>query len=130
MRYLDASAIVKLVAPEPESAALLAYLRSEPDVVSSALAKVEVLRAVRRLQHSQRLAQRAEAVLDTIALVAIDDAILARAADQAPTTLRSLDAIHLATALHVREDLDSMIAYDERLAAAAREAGLNVEIPA
>jgi predicted nucleic acid-binding protein len=130
LRYLDASAIVKLVAPEPESAALLAYLRSEPDVVSSALAKVEVLRAVRRLQHSQRLAQRAEAVLDTIALVAIDDAILARAADQAPTTLRSLDAIHLATALHVREDLDSMIAYDERLAAAAREAGLNVEIPA
>ena len=76
------------------------------------------------------MAQRAEAVLDTVALVAIDDAVLVRAADLVPTTLRSLDAIHLATAHHVREDLDSMIVYDERLAAAAREAGLIVEAPA
>lgn len=129
MRYLDASAIVKLVTPEPESAALLAYLRSDPDLVSSALARVEVLRAVRRLQGAQRLAQRAETVLDTIALVAIDDAILARAANQAPSTLCSLDAIHLATALHLREDLDTIVVYDERLATAAHDAGFTVEAP-
>lgn len=129
MLYLDASAIVKLVAPEPESAALLAYLRSHPDVVCSALARVEVLRAVRRLQSAQRLAQRAEAVLDTITLVAIDDAILTAAANQMPSTLRSLDAIHLATALQVREDLEAMVVYDERLADAANDAGLTVEAP-
>jgi predicted nucleic acid-binding protein len=124
--YLDASAIVKLVRREPETEALVEEVRRDPQVVSSALAWTEVVRAARRARTS---AARAIAVLEGIAMVPIDDGILRGAAELAPTTLRTLDAIHLATALSLLGDLDAVIAYDDRLLAATRRKGLEAFSP-
>ena len=72
---------------------------------------------------------RATSVLDRIALMKIDDAVLEKAARLEPTDLRSLDAIHLATALSVQEHLEAFVVYDRRLGEAAQALGLNVESP-
>jgi predicted nucleic acid-binding protein len=121
--YLDSSAIVKLVVLEPGSSALVDVVSSDPDVVSSAVAYTEVMRAVRRAGGPTR---RAEQVLRSIALVPIDRAILREAATIAPTSLRSLDALHLASALSLRPDVDALVSYDARLSRAATAAGLVV----
>lgn len=126
MLYLDASAIVKLVRRERESEALVEQVRGDPEVVSCAIAWTEVIRATRRARANTA---RAVAVLSGIALVPVDDGILRGAADLAPATLRTLDALHVATALSLREDLDAVIAYDDRLIAAARREGLTVRVP-
>lgn len=127
--YLDSSAIIKLVVPEPESAALFAELRAWPEAVSSALARLEVLRTIRRLSSYESASRRAHAVLERIGLVRIDDAILEKAALLEPPALRSLDAIHVATALSLGGDLGAVAAYDLRLARAARALGLHVVSP-
>ncbi len=129
MLYLDASAIVKLVAPEPETTSLVKTLRSDPEAVSSALARVEVMRTVRRVGGAPGRLSRAEDVLDRIALVPIDEGILHRAASLGPTDLRTLDAIHLATALLLESDIGGVVTYDERLAEAAATVGLAVLAP-
>jgi predicted nucleic acid-binding protein len=128
--YLDSSAIVKLVAPEPESEALVARLRSDPEPVSSALASVEVLRAVRRTGDAADTLGRAEAVLDRIALVPIEAGILRIASRLEPTDLRTLDAIHLATALTLGPEVAGLVTYDAGLAQAATLAGLVSLAPA
>lgn len=125
--YLDSSALVKLVIREDESAALLRYLRRRSDPVSSALSRVEVLRAVGR--QDQPAQTRAEEVLASIQLLRIDDAILIDAAALRPHHLRSLDAIHLASARALRGDLDAVVAYDERLLEAAKLLGLETVSP-
>ena len=127
--YLDSSAIVKLVAREPESGALHALVSKGGDAVASALASVEVRRAVQRIGGAGIMLERAKSVLDRIAMIKIDDAILERAAHLEPVGLRSLDAIHLATALSVQEHLEAFLVYDQRLGAAASELGLQVETP-
>lgn len=129
MLYLDASAIVKLVAPEPETRALVETLRSRPEVVSSALSQAEVVRAVRRARAGRDRLRRAEAICSRIALVPIDQGVLRRAAHLAPPELRTLDAIQLATALQLAEDLEGLVTYDARLAGAATAAGLTVLAP-
>lgn len=129
MLYLDSSAIVKLVAPENETSSLVERLRDDPDVVSSALARVEVIRAVRRAGSGVELEQRAHAVLDRVALVPLDEGILNRAASLEPLDLRSLDAIHLATALLLRDDIAGVVTYDLRLAQAAKDVWLPVLAP-
>jgi predicted nucleic acid-binding protein len=126
MLYLDSSAIVKLVAREPETPALVDVVRADPAAVSSALAWTEVIRAVRRARG--RL-DRARAVLEGIALAPIDDAILRGAAELSPAGLRTLDAIHIATALSLSEDVATLITYDARLAEAATAAGITVTAP-
>lgn len=126
MLYLDSSAIVKLVAREVGTPELVQTVRADPEVVSSALAWTEVVRAVRR---SGGRPARAEAVLERIALVPIDDGIIRSASRLLPTALRTLNAIHLATALSLEADLAALVTYDERLAAAARGAGLEVRAP-
>ena len=118
--YLDSSALVKLVAPEPETPALLSLLEPRPEVVSSALARVEVLRAVARAGGKKRDLARARRVLSRVALVAVDDPILEAAATLDPVDLRSLDAIHLATALSLRSEAEAIVSYDDRLNTAAR----------
>ena len=130
MLYLDSSAIVKLVAPEPETDALIAFLRTDPERVSSALAFVEVCRAVQRLGGDEALLQRARRVLSRIALIKIDDPVLHAAAELDPQTLRSLDAIHLATALSTLEPVVALVTYDRRLRDASRLNGIAVESPA
>lgn len=129
MLYLDSSAIVKLVAPEPETTSLVKMLRSDPEAVSGSLARVEVLRAVGRAGAAADRMRRAEAVLDRIALVPIDEGILHRAAALGPASLRTLDAIHLATALFLGSDIVGMITFDARLSEAAVRAGVVVVVP-
>ena len=126
MLYLDSSAIVKLIAREPETAALVEVVRADPDVVSSELAVTEVVRAVARVGGGTT---RAASVLECIALVPLDGAILRDAATLKPRSLRTLDAIHLATALSLGRDLDVVVTYDQRLSTAAARAGLAVSSP-
>lgn len=128
--YLDASALVKLVVTEPESTALMELLRARPDRVSSAVALTEVPRALRRAGFGTRERRRARELLARVALVDTDRRILAAAAALDPPTLRTLAAIHLATALAVREDLAALVTYDRRLRAAAERAHLDVLAPA
>jgi uncharacterized protein len=127
--YLDASALVKIVVAEPESEALRAFLRSRPDRLSSALSLTEVPRALRRAQFVGAVRRRALRVLARLALVDVDRRILSAAAALEPSTLRTLDAIHLATALVVREDLAALVTYDSCLAAAAERLDLEVLAP-
>lgn len=126
--YLDSSAIVKLVVREAESAALRRFLRRRPTRVSSALARVEVVRAV-RLQGPEAQA-RAHAVLARIRLLRIDDDVLSLAAILEPALLRSLDAIHLASARVFGAELGGVVTYDARMRDAAELLGVPVFEPA
>jgi predicted nucleic acid-binding protein len=125
--YLDSSAIVKLVVPEPETKALLSLLRSWPDRVSSVVAWIEVERAARRIGGGA--IRRARTVLSRIALIDLDDEVAAGAAALQPPVLPTLDAIHLATALSLGGDLAVIAAYDDRLGKAAVAKGLKVYSP-
>lgn len=128
MIYLDSSALVKLVHPEPDSESLVSWLINEQlPVVSSALAEVEVERAIRR--NAPAALPAVPEVLSTIFLFDIDATIRRAAARLADPLLRSLDAIHLATALEFGSELRSFVAYDKRLLAAASTAGLTTARP-
>lgn len=129
LAYLDSSAIVKLVVEESESQALRTSLRDRPQRVSSALALVEVTLAAARRQPTPP-PERAPAILSGLALVPIDEPVLTTAAGLAHLQLRALDAIHIATCLSLGIDLDVLIAYDQRLLAAASTLGLHTEQPA
>ena len=128
--YLDSSALVKLVVLEPESEALMEHLAEWPQRVSSALAVTELPRALRRAGLGGAAHRRARDVLRRIVLVDVDRRILVAAAALEPNALRTLDAIHLATALSVREDLDIVVTYDRRLRAAAERVQIDVVAPA
>ena len=127
--YLDSSAILKLVIDEPESPALLKLLESFPDRASSALARVEVVRAVRRAGGGSIELRRASDVLARIALINVDDEVLTRASELEPGELRSLDAIHLSTALSLGKQLGALASYDRRLTSAAKGLRLRVVSP-
>jgi predicted nucleic acid-binding protein len=127
--YVDTSAIVKLVVEEPESDALLRSLEQWPDRVSSALARVEVHRALWRAGASRGAHARADAVLGALVLVRLDEPVLSQAASFKDPQLRALDAVHLATALTLGDDPDAFITYDARLARAAARLRLPVRHP-
>lgn len=127
--YLDSSALVKLVLPEPETGALTALLGEWPELVSSVLARVEVLRAAGRAAAGERVLRRAEVVVSRVGLVRIDEEVLKTASRLESPELRSLDAIHLATALSIGGDLGGMVAYDSRLAAVAESSGITTFSP-
>lgn len=127
--YLDSSAVVKLVVPEAESAGLLTFLQSRTKLVSSVLAEIEVARAIRRATLSDVALARAREVLDALWLVNLSHAIRSAAATLDPPVVRSLDAIHLATALSLGPELDVFVAYDRGLAKVARAAGMRVASP-
>ncbi|MGH2529438.1 MAG: type II toxin-antitoxin system VapC family toxin [Actinomycetota bacterium] len=129
MLYLVSSAIVKLVVREPETSALVGILRSDPETVSSVLARVEVLRAVRRAGARRAVADRALSILRRVALVRLEEGIVSTASNLRSLELRTLDAIHLATALSLGPALGGFVTYDARLASAARAAGLTVQVP-
>lgn len=125
--YLDSSAVVKLIVAEPESAALRTHLRRRRPLVSSALARTEVLRAL--LPVGDIALSRAHEVLRRLDLVRINDRVLDAAGILQPAQVRSLDAIHLATAQLLGEDLGQVITYDDRMAEAARSLGLKTIAP-
>lgn len=127
--YLDSSAIVKLIRREPETRALFEFLRAWPERVSSVLSSVEVPRAVRRTSAASRTMRRVEFVLSRLALVELDALIRVRAAALESHGLRTLDAIHVATALDLGRDVAGFVTFDERQAKATRGAGMDVFSP-
>ena len=127
--YLDSSAIVKIVVSERESKALFKLLGDWPDRVSSELARTEVLRALRRANATVSQFRRGQKALGRIGLVRIDTRTLGEAALLEPVSLRSPDAIHLATALSLGTDLAAVVSYDTRLSNAAVSANLTVWSP-
>jgi uncharacterized protein len=132
--YADASALVKLIRDEPESGALRTFI-ADADLVSSELILTEIPRAVRRAVDDDRelpadlLLKRAGALLEAIALRPADRPLLVAAGALDEPALRTLDAIHVASALDLHP-LDAFLTYDERQAAAARLAGLRTMAPA
>jgi len=118
---------VKLVVEEPESAALERHLEGTPLLVTSRIALVEVLRATALANPAPEVRREAERLLSACMLVEVGDGILRTAAAPASATLRTLDAIHLASALRVEPD--ELVAYDRRLLDAAAERGLAVSSP-
>lgn len=129
MIYLDTSAAIKLVLPEAETAALELWITERAGVprVSSRLLRIEMLRSVARTA-PERMG-RANVVLSSVALISMDD-IAPTAEVIGDRVLRSLDAIHLATAHELRTELTALVCYDKRLGDAARALGLPVEAPA
>jgi uncharacterized protein len=131
--YADASALVKLVRDERESSALRAYV-ADADLVSCGLVLAEIPRAVRRAASKDPrlpldlMLTRAGDLLDAVALVPVEHALLAAAGAITEPALRALDAIHVAAAAALGP-LDAFVTYDERQAAAARLAGLRTTAP-
>jgi uncharacterized protein len=115
------------VVEERESAALRDVLSDDADQLASALVEVEVVRAVRRA--IPRLVPQAERVVAQINVVEVSEKIRARARTLEPASMRSLDALHLATALEVGDELDALITYDARMSEAATTLGLHVLTP-
>lgn len=129
--YLDSSALVKLIVAERHSAPLFAFLLRWDQHAVSSLAVTEVLRAVNRREGSrEEMRSRAQTVLSSVALIGTRDALLRTAADLPPPSLRSLDAIHLACALSLGDDLGGLVTYDDRLAEGARWKKVAVYTPA
>ena len=125
--YLDSSAIVKLAIREPESAALRRYLRGKPPSISSALARTEVLRAL--LPAGDEAVARGRSVLQRLDLVRVNDRVLNAAGVLRPHGLRSLDAIHLATAQQLGPELTALVTYDVRMVTAAKQLGYRIVQP-
>jgi predicted nucleic acid-binding protein len=125
--YLDSSAIVKLVVREPESAALRRYLRRRRPLISSALARTEVARAL--LPLGSDVVARGQDVLARIDLARVNDRVLTAAGSMLPENIRSLDAIHLVTAQQLGVALMRIVTYDDRMARGARALGLPVAAP-
>lgn len=129
MIYFDTSAFVKLVWQEPESVALWNYLVARPNDqhVSSALLAIEARRAA--LRGGGGLLPRVDLVLERIGLIDMVGAVVESASRIPEPALRSLDAIHLATALMLGTDLGVFLSYDKRLAAVATVSGIPVAAP-
>lgn len=128
MVYVDSSAAVKIVIAEVESNALVRWLRPDASLVSSALLRTELLLAVRR-EDPDRV-EHARAALKRFDLHAIDANVLETAGLAVPAHIRSVDAIHLATALRLADELEAIVTYDRRMIEGARALGLPVASPA
>lgn len=126
--YLDTSAFLKLMVAETESAVLRTWT-TDPAVqlVSSDLLRTEALRTARR--HSPGALFQARALLDGVALMAVTPDVCERAAELDPSILRSLDALHLASALMLGDSLEGVVTYDTRLVAACAAVGVPVIAP-
>lgn len=127
--YVDTSAAIKLLAEESHSKAFAAFYDSHEDAewVSSALLRIELTRAVRRAMPA--LLSDVRDLLLAFSFIAIDDEVVEGAMNEPDRGLRSLDAIHLATARVLGPDLDAVISYDDRLLRAASDAGIPVASP-
>lgn len=124
--YLDTSAFVKTIVAEPESRRLVTWLAERPDRASCALLRTEAVRALRH--HGPEVVAAARGALAGLVLIRLTDTLLDAAGDLA-TSVRSLDAIHLAAAQELGTDLGAVVTYDERMVGAARELGLEVASP-
>ena len=129
MIYLDSSALLKLVFAEDESDALASWLATQPaaGIVSSELARVEVLRSCRRVDVGSLSTGRS--LLESLDLIPLSAHLLQDAVEVGSDALRSLDAIHLASALSLGGALSAVVVYNHRLEAAAKDSGLVVLSP-
>lgn len=125
--YIDTSAFFKLVREEQHSQALHAWLRTSPTLVGSELLRIEGIRVTRRI--SPTLLAEARSRLSAIPQLRVTSDTWMRAAELEPAGLRSLDALHLALALTMNEDLEAMLTYDERLTEACAHHGIRVIAP-
>lgn len=128
MIYVDTSAFVKLILAEDGSDALAAFLVDRTDLVSSSLLIVEARRAA--LRRAPRALPRVDVALARFDTIELSAGLIEEASRLPDPLLRSLDAIHLATALLIRDEVDALVTYDERLFDAARTHGLPAEAPA
>ena len=127
--YLDTSALAKLVVAESETDALRAWLAEQDrTLVSCDMIRTELTRAVRRVAPDRIL--HPHALLDGLTLLTLPTSVFASAGRLEPDELRSLDAIHLATALELGDDLEALVASHDRLQHAARLNGIEVMAPA
>ncbi|CAN5918141.1 type II toxin-antitoxin system VapC family toxin [soil metagenome] len=131
MWYVDTSAFVKLVVDEVCSNEMVTWSRTQQDtgdgLWSSDLLRTEAVRAARSLGDDELA--RTRAVLDAFALVELSRDTFVRAGEIGPAIMRSLDAVHLAAALELGDDLDGVVSYDDRMSAAARSVGIPVASP-
>ena len=125
--YVDASALVKLVVFEAESVAVQRWYVETEQVLTSRVGVVEAYRSITRRSHDPT---QLRVILSSIEIFELDADIAARAMRVSPDVLRTLDAIHVATALAIGPTLDAFVTYDDRQAEAARAAGLPVVRPA
>ena len=123
--YLDASALVKLVLAEHGSDDVLRRVDAASEIATSAVALVEIRRALRRVDPGRDPAE----VTDRCITVNLDQAIIDAAGDLAPASLRALDAIHVATAMAIGPELDAFVTFDRRQAAAAAAVERAVDLP-
>ena len=121
--------MIKLLAEETHSRAIAAFYDAHADAerVSSALLRIEVTRAVARAMPA--LLPDARDLLLAFSAIAVDDDVVESAMNEPDRVLRSLDAIHLATARVLGPDLDAVVSYDDRLIKAATDAGLATASP-
>jgi predicted nucleic acid-binding protein len=127
--YLDTSAAFKLLAAEQHATAFLAFYREHRDDawISSDLLRIELTRTVTR--HLSTLIPDAQRLLDAFEYVQIDEDVVRAAMVEPEPLLRSLDAIHLATARLLGAELTALLTYDDRLAKAAQDAGITTHTP-
>jgi predicted nucleic acid-binding protein len=123
--YVDSSALVRLATDEPGAEAVAALISEDSEIVTSAVSLVEVRRALARVAPGYD----PDDILDQCIVIALDASVIARAGLLAPASLRSLDAIHVASALMIADDLDAFVTCDQRQASAAVAAGLPVSVP-
>lgn len=130
MIYIDTSAFLKLVKDENESRALNEYLsvRATRDFTSSKLLTIEARRGL--LRYAPRRLPRLDLLLDSVTQIDISDAVIESASRFPDPMLRSLDAIHLATALLIKDDIELLLSYDDRMLEAAAAHGLETAAPA
>lgn len=129
MIYIDTSALLKLVRlDEPEAPAISAYVDEfNPELVSSALLAIEARRGM--LRSRPEGVPKVDQLLGRVELIDISGPVIESASRLPDPLLRSLDAIHLATALLIRQDVDAVLTYDQRLLAAATTYGLPTAAP-
>jgi predicted nucleic acid-binding protein len=126
--YLDSSALVKLVVTEPETVALRRYLRSRPDRVTSELSVAEVSRAA--LRRDAGLIEATRRILDRVDRIALGSQLVQRAGTLMPPGMRTLDALHITSALELGDELEAVVAYDHQMLDAAAAHRLPTASPA
>ena len=127
LAYVDASALIKLVVPEAESAGMFRWYIEAERLVTSRIGIIETIRAAARFTHDP---DHLRFVLGSLEVIELGREVADRAAAARPEDLRALDAIQLATALELGDNLGAFVTYDDRLAGAARAAGFEVIRPA
>jgi uncharacterized protein len=125
--YVDTSALLKLLRPEDHSPALAAYLDGRADMVSSTLLAIELRRGA--LRSAPRALPRVDLLLSRVDMIDMDAPVVETASRMPDPLLRTLDAIHVATALLISDDIEALVSYDRRMLDAASAHGLPTASP-